>query len=804
MSVLIDETPVDYKQTKLYKKLQDKDVNSLVIAKVNKLIEHASPLLETVGRGTFSDYTLHNPLHSRKLMHLAGYVIPDNTLNNLSELELAVLIMSFYVHDLGMVQTIADRENVLKSEEFINYIESRSDISDAIKKLKKDKSVAENPAPYNMSIAQLYDVALTDFLRPKHATTERYQECIKIIEDSANDNSLFQINDVSFKDELLLICKSHNEPTSTIKDTTLFKTSQPMAHKQFNIQYCAGVLRIVDVLDFDSERTPRSLFRAIGIENKQLPGFKISLREWTKQLATHSIEIGEKELCVYADSNSPSIEHAIREMCTYIETQIKDTLFVLQQNPEGIAQKYKIDLPAYVKPNIRSKGYTYKNYSLKLNESAIIKLLMGENLYSKSQIAIRELVQNAIDACEVRRRIETFYIPEIKVNVSNDADGRYWLCVQDNGIGMDDKVLNDYFFKIGSSYYQSDEFKSFSIRKKIKNFEPISRFGIGLLSVFMIGDIVRVTTANKHSSIGDTKQRTLIIDSSESLAVVKESEALEEGTKIEVQLRKGKDTKEFVNALFGCLKESFIRPSVSISIKTDGFEYDIRDAGFISLKDEMLNKLADNHIRYAEINLDKYSKLIRGKAFVFLFEKEDGKLSYRDPLNKVNWGIYPLKPSVLFDDNISKGRVTVNGITMTVKKLAGLFNTKKREVPFIVDMDVVSANEIDYDVSRTRVRSNGINTLRKELYQSVLTGMNEQGFTQLLDEETITQFKRAETRNLPSAPLDKVLLSKVEPLVPDVKFKVTKVLASEIANKMDEDPAVIIKYLYAISSNRNS
>ena len=804
MNVLIDETPVDYKQTKLYKKLKEKDVNTLVIDKVNKLIEHTSSLLETVGRGSFADYTLHNPLHSRKLLHLAGYVIPDKTLDDLSELELAVLIMSFYVHDLGMVQTIADRENVIKSEEFINYIESRSDISDAINKLKKDSNGVANPAPYDMSIAQLYDVALTDFLRPKHATIERYQECIKIIEESANDNSLFQIKDVSFKDELLLICKSHNEPTSTIKDTNLFKTSHPMAHKQFNIQYCAGVLRIVDVLDFDSERTPRSLFRAIGIENKQLPGFKISLREWTKQLATHSIVIGENELCVYADSNSPSIEHAIREMCTYIETQIKDTLFVLQQNPEEIARKYRIELPAYVKPTIRSIGYTYKNYSLKLNESAIIKLLMGENLYSKSQIAIRELVQNAIDACEVRRRIETFYTPEIKVNVTNDADGRYWLCVQDNGIGMDDKVLNDYFFKSGSSYYQSDEFKSFSVRKKIRDFVPISRFGIGLLSVFMIGDIVRVTTVNKHSSIGDTKQRTLIIDSSESLAVVKETEALEEGTKIEVQLRKGKDTKEFVNALFGCLKESFIRPSVSISVKTDGLEYVISNAGFISLKDEMLDKLNNNHIRYAEINLDRYSKLIRGKAFVFLFEKEDGKLSYKDPLEKVNWGIYPLKPSVLFDDNISKGRVTVNGISMTVKKLAGLFNTKKREVPFIVDMDVVRADEIDYDVSRTRVRSNGIIKLRKELYQCVMTGMKELGISQLFDEETIKQFKRAETRNLPSAPLDTALLKMVESLVPSGKFKVSNSLAGEVAKQIDEDPTVIIKYLYAISNNRIS
>ena len=166
--------------------------------------------------------------------------------------------------------------------------------------------------------------------------------------------------------------------------------------------------------------------------------------------------------------------------------------------------------------------------------------------------------------------------------------------------------------------------------------------------------------------------------------------------------------------------------------------------------------------------------------------------------------VAPLKPSMLFDDNISKGRVTVNGITMTVKKLAGLFNTKKREVPFIVDMDVVRADEIDYDVSRTRVRSNGINILKKELYQCVMKGLEEQGFTQLFDEETITQFKRAETRNLPSAPLDKAFLSKVEPLVPDGKFKVTKALASEVAKGIDEDPAVIIKYLYAISSSRIS
>lgn len=802
--MIIEETPADYKATKLYQKLKEKDVNSLLISKVNTLIEHASPLLETIGRNSFANYTLHNPLHSRKLLHLAGYVIPEKTIEKLSELELAVMIMSFYIHDFGMVQTCNDRDNVLNSDEFKSYLESRTDITGAIKKLKDQSQYAENSVPYEVAISQLYDVAMTDYLRPKHATVERYKECIDIIENEANDCSLFEINGVSFKEELLLICKSHNDSISTIKDNNLFKTSCPLMRKQFNMQYCAAVLRIVDALDFDRERTPISLFRAIGIEKKQLPGFKISLIEWTKQISSHTIEIRDNDLCVHADSISPSIEHAIREMCAYIESQIKDTLYVLQQNPEPIASNYKIDLPAFIKPEIRSKGYTYKDYSLKLNESAIIKLLMGDNLYSKSQIAIRELVQNAIDACEVRRRIESsLYTPEIRVNVTKDLDERLWLCVQDNGIGMDDKVLNNYFFKVGSSYYQSDEFKSFSIKNKIKEFVPISRFGIGLLSVFMIGDIVRVTTSNKHSSIGDKKQRTLIIDSSESLAVVKESEAIEEGTKIEVQLRNGKDTKEFVNALFGCLKESFIRPSVPISIKSDGENYEIKDVGFVSLKEEMKELLKSSNIKSSVICLERYSKILRGKAFMFFFEKEDGMLSYRDPLNEKKWGLFPLKLTALFDDSISFSRVTVNGVAMNVKKIVSLFKIKKREVPMVVDMNVVGESEIEYDVSRTKVRNKGVVFLKQELYNCVMKALKEQKLFELFDEETKKQFKRVEIRISPSLPLDPSLLEKVETYIPKGNFTVTNPMAKDIADKIDEDSDIIKKYLFAILNKRS-
>ena len=270
--------------------------------------------------------------------------------------------------------------------------------------------------------------------------------------DEADNERLFQLDGVSFKKELLQICQSHNEPSvrlRTVEDLTgkmLFDVEHHLCQQEFNMQYCAAILRIADILDFDMERTPSSLFRAIGIEDKQLPGFKISLKEWTKQMAVHTICISDNEIQVKAVCNSPSVEHAVRMMCKTIEREICDTLSIIRSTKADIATRYYINLPPTVREDISSIGYTYKDYSIHLNEDAIKKLLMGTNLYVNNYVAVRELIQNAIDACQIRCHIEKFaYTPLVRVYISVDANHRRWLVVQDNGIGMDDKVLSDYF-----------------------------------------------------------------------------------------------------------------------------------------------------------------------------------------------------------------------------------------------------------------------------------------------------------------------------------------------------------------------
>src|SRR6202030_388039 len=65
------------------------------------------------------------------------------------------------------------------------------------------------------------------------------------------------------------------------------------------------------------------------------------------------------------------------------------------------------------------------------------------------------------------------------------------LTVSDNGTGMTQEIIERHLLKVGSSRYQDQKFK-----EAYPTFSPISRFGIGVLSTFMISDEVEITTCS--------------------------------------------------------------------------------------------------------------------------------------------------------------------------------------------------------------------------------------------------------------------------------------------------------------------
>lgn len=807
--ISITPTPDDYKATKIYQELEEREKVSRtgLIEKVDEVIAQTAPLLETIGRGTFYDYTLHNPLHSRKLMHLAGYVIPDETMKQLSSLELAVMMMSFYMHDLGMVVTNEDKQKILEDEKFMNYLQAQPKFYERIASLQEEIDHADSTTKpkLEMCLAQVYDAAITDYIRPNHANVERYKLVLPTIKEKRQD--LFEYGG-SFEEELLLICSSHNNPAKKLAEIDTFGQSMMkrdlfIGGLRLNMQYCAAVLRLVDVLDFDRERTPSSLFKAIGIENKKLPGFKISLTEWNKQMAVHSIVFDDNAIHVNADSTSPSIEQAIKKMCQDVEREVRDTTSFIRNNPEDVTKIYSLKLPLVVDCQVRSRGYVYKDYSIHLNEGAIVNLLMGENLYENAQVAVRELLQNAIDACQVMKEVATGYIPSIRLSTQTDTEGRVWLVVKDNGIGMDNLVLTNYFFKVGNSYYQSTDFKTFAQQKKITQFNPISRFGIGLLSVFMIGDVLKVTTQNQYSIRDDKKLRTLIVDGADSLAVVNEQNVSEQGTTIELRLKHGKDTPGFLKNMMGYVKDNFIRPSAPITIiDKEGNADNIKVEGFATLKEGVEGRLDKEGVEVVSIDFSKYSKVLRGKAHFFFFKKEDGSLSFKDSKGKMQWGLGILKASEVFAAATSGSRMTMKGIKMQMKKIGSLFNSRRNQMACVIDIDVANGEKIEFDVSRSKVVDKGIRIVRKEIFNVVEAAFKERGIFKRFDAETIAQYNKAMLRNKPQDKLNQELLAQVEALIPKDRETVNYGLINEVARQLDLDSATVKGYVYAVVNKR--
>ena len=180
-------------------------------------------------------------------------------------------------------------------------------------------------------------------------------------------------------------------------------------------------------------------------------------------------------------------------------SDFKRTLSILYSKTENRKQCYKLQYN--VLPTDKTINYDEERYIIKpdlkitLNQISILNLLAGVNLYKDSYACLRELYQNSLDACRRRlcakennidRGTIIFGMKEV------DGKGTYLYC-HDNGVGMDEHVIENYLLRIGNSFYKSDEFQR-ERQQMINDFTPVSQFGIGIISCFMLGTSIEIIT----------------------------------------------------------------------------------------------------------------------------------------------------------------------------------------------------------------------------------------------------------------------------------------------------------------------
>ncbi|MGK5547391.1 HD domain-containing protein [Streptomyces sp. URMC 127] len=195
-----------------------------------------------------------------------------------------------------------------------------------------------------------------------------------------------------------------------------------------------------------------------------------------------------------------------------------------------------------------------------LAQTEVRDLLMGNQLYGDSALAVRELYQNAMDACRYRAmrwkylrlkgRQTLDWSGEITIVQGTDERGRYIEC-RDNGVGMSKEQLMNTFTRAGSRFEQSRTFRreqaSWLRLDPSLRLYPNSRFGIGVFSYFMLADEMTIVT-RAVSPEGKPAEHALRVDipSSGSLFRIRRHDDGEEGdgllaggTRVRLYLRSG-------------------------------------------------------------------------------------------------------------------------------------------------------------------------------------------------------------------------------------------------------------------------
>ena len=636
-----DEFLLRLQKSIIYSTLRDKCVkkDSEVMTLVESAVPYAFQRTKTILRH-MGEFTLHDGDHLFRVLNLMEKIVPEQIIRNLSSPELMLLILSAFFHDIGMSpeekqvlawRKIWDKEPDIDPTEEVYFNEfkrfyfARPEQQEIIERLIDQGK--------NTQADTIKAYLITEFIRQTHANRAR-----EIIEKDWNGKILYHDADLTV--EFAQICCSHDEDALTLLD---LDRNYLCAENTFACLPLIGIiLRLADILDFDAKRTPTILYSHLYVRNP------VSLNEWNKHRAVEAWEINPDLIQFNAKCQHPAIEATVHQFCDLIDHELSvcnNVISTINEFNKSKGRDIILKFPFKVnrdkittKKNIQNQPlYIYKDTQFNLSKRQVVDLLMGTKLYGNSEVALRELLQNSIDACLLRQAQENKwgnqYAPEIFVRYYTE-DNDIILEIEDNGTGMDQDIIDKYYSKVGSSFYKSIDF--YNIKSETNaDFIPTSRFGIGILSCFMVADTLIVDTKRVYAQHKSSDALNITVEGQESIFWIKKGNRELPGTTTKLILRKSRNPWEKMteDKFIKSVENVIPNPPFKINIHTTSHqkvrdENSFKDVTAASIKDYTWND--NENIRVFEFSLDKKQEGIIGSALVAILE------SHGKPVEKID------------------------------------------------------------------------------------------------------------------------------------------------------------------------
>lgn len=544
-----EKMPETWQETPLWTSLElrsDDAANKMKVV-VAGVLPKVEELLRK-GDTTPHNFTLHDEHHSRRVAEWMTEVAGDS-LRELSAWDLGLLLLSAYLHDIGMTPPVGrvtahftyllTGEGTDLTEEEIESLQAFLDDhwDGLVPPIATARPTAENVKTASQAVAA--------YVRESHNEwSERW-----IRENLGDrDDDLYS----GWIEDLVLLCKSHHYGIEALShhdfDPRTTGSEGPLVH----LRYCACLLRIADVLDLDPERTPKVLFGHRDIEGK-------SAIFWHKDQVV-GVELNDGEVAVRARPLNAVTHHAV--VCTIadIERELQLCDLLAQEKPFDQMKPGRKEIPYRwtLKPHLQKSveplhdSYEYVDGTFQPDPKKVLDLVGGVELYGSDLVTVRELLQNAFDAVReqiARERLlqrdpaseqtleELARTHEVALELEQDEDEIRMIC-RDTGSGMSKDIILSRFLIGGKT--ANHEMRSLERRCRAQGFSVgrTARFGIGVLSYFLLGSRLEIATRRSIQADPNNQGWKFQSDGLEDFGELSKSSDCGQGTEVTLYVRR--------------------------------------------------------------------------------------------------------------------------------------------------------------------------------------------------------------------------------------------------------------------------
>ncbi len=256
-----------------------------------------------------------------------------------------------------------------------------------------------------------------------------------------------------------------------------------------NLRALAVYLRLIDLLDLAEDRTPYVIWKFVAPRDPR------SKMEWAKHRALRPVTCPPYQngriIRVDGSTDDHEVYASLEDLKIWCEEQLRGCNDVLARMHDV---RHKLDL-YHIEWRVAARGFSPLSIQFEFDRERMFEILSDEIYNGDPYVFLRELLQNSVDAIRMRREvlkskeIEPKDLGAIYVDVKHGDNGDAIITWRDDGIGMDEYIIRNYLSVAGKSYYRSSDFERLGLKM-----DPISKFGIGILSCFVAAERIEIET----------------------------------------------------------------------------------------------------------------------------------------------------------------------------------------------------------------------------------------------------------------------------------------------------------------------